>query len=319
MVFGDFMAWLDAHLANYVSAQTAQAATALSPAAGTLASIYVMGWGYLHLSGQITEPLLDGLKRILTLAVVLGVALHLWVYNDVLVALLVEGPQQLAAVMVGAPNVIGLVDTIWDRGGAAGNALWLRGGVFDGDAGFYFIGAGVWLVIGVLCLYATFLIALAKIATALLLAVGPAFVLAALFERSRALFEAWTGQLITYSLISVLVALVASLLLQIVVSYADQTAARGAELQTVDVLDLLLVSGIVLLLMRQVMPIAAGLGRGVSLSTFGAFSQAARRLSGAAPGAAAWVAETAYTADESGSEVSTGQALPVRLWGTARD
>ena len=36
----------------------------LEPAVVTLATIYVMAWGYLHLMGKIDEPILTGLKRI---------------------------------------------------------------------------------------------------------------------------------------------------------------------------------------------------------------------------------------------------------------
>ena len=43
-----------------------------------LATIYVMAWGYLHLTGQIEEPFTAGLKRIASLAAILGVGLNLW-------------------------------------------------------------------------------------------------------------------------------------------------------------------------------------------------------------------------------------------------
>ena len=50
------------------------------------------------------------------------------------------------------------------------------------------------------------------------------------------------------------------------------SAAKGAAILTVDALDMLLVAGLVLLLMRQVMPIAARLAGGVTLSSFGVAS-----------------------------------------------
>ena len=60
--------------------------------------------------------------------------------------------------------------------------------------------------------------------------------------------------------------LVAALLLQVVQSYAAQTAARGAAILTVDALNMMLVAVLVFLLMRQVMPIAAGLAGGLAIS-----------------------------------------------------
>lgn len=291
MVFAQFVGWLDQHLAAFVSSQTARAAASLAPAAGALGSLYVMGWGYLQLSGQISEPILDGVRRVFTLAVVLGVGLHLWLYNEVLVDLVVDGPQQLAAAMVGTSDTVALVDRIWEQGGACGDVLWRRGGLFSGDIGFYLAGLFVWVVVGTLCLYATFLMALTKTASAILLAVGPMFVLAALFERTRPLFEAWLNQLFGYALVAVLVALLGNLVLELVSSYAEQTAALGSALATVDVLDLLLVTGVVLLLLRQVMPLAASLSRASALSTHGMFSLAATRAgrltTAAAAGAAA--------------------------------
>jgi type IV secretion system protein VirB6 len=300
MVFAQFVGWLDQHLATFVANQTARAAASLAPAAGVLGSLYVMGWGYLQLTGQISEPILDGVRRVFALAVVLGVALHLWLYNEVLVALVVDGPQQLAAALVGTSDTVALVDRIWEQGGTCGDVLWRRGGLFSGDVGFYLAGLFVWVVVGTLCLYATFLIALTKTASAILLAVGPMFVLATLFERTRPLFEAWLNQLFGYALVAVLVALLGNLVLELVSSYAEQTAALGSALATVDVLDLLLVTGVVLLLLRQVMPLAASLSRASALSTHGMFSFAVTRAGQftAATAVSAAALASADTADE---------------------
>jgi type IV secretion system protein VirB6 len=60
-----------------------------------------------------------------------------------------------------------------------------------------------------------------------------------------------------------------ALLLSLLQSYATQTSARGAAVLTVDALDMLLVAVIVLLVLRQVMPIAASLAGGGSLSSMG--------------------------------------------------
>jgi type IV secretion system protein VirB6 len=67
--------------------------------------------------------------------------------------------------------------------------------------------------------------------------------------------------------------MIASLLLRIVQSYATQTAARGTGLMTMDTLDMMLVAVLVFLVLRQVMPIAAGLAGGLSLNSFGMLSR----------------------------------------------
>jgi len=285
-VFASFWAWLNGQLADYIGANTARVAAALEPALVTLATLYVMVWGYLHLTGRIAEPFTEGIKRLLTVAVVLGIGLHLWLYNDLLVDTFYRAPAQLAAAVVGTDEPVAVVDAIWERGGSVAGYLWNNGGVFSGDFGYYLAGASVWALVGLLCVYTMFLIALSGIALAVLLALGPLFLALLLFEATRRFFEAWLAQLANYALITVLTVLLGALLLQLVESYAAQTAARGAAILTVDALNLMLVSVLVLLLMRQVMPIAAALAGGVALNSFGAVSRLVGWGMGRATGAA---------------------------------
>jgi len=274
--FQTFWSWLNMQLATYIGDNTARVAAALEPAVVTFATIYVVMWGYLHLTGGIDQPFAGGLKRIVTLVVVLAVGLRLWLYNAVIVDTFYRAPSQLAAAVVGVSDPVTLIDSIWDQGGAVAGFLWSKGGVMNGDFGFYIAGIAVWVLIGLLCVYTMFLIALSSIALAILLALGPLFIPTILFERTRRLFDAWLSQLATYGFITILTVLVAALLLQFVRSYADQTAHRGSAIVTVDALNMVLASVLVFLLMRQVMPIAAGLGGGVALSSFGAVSRAVR-------------------------------------------
>ncbi len=271
--FATFWSWLNAQLANYIGNHTASLAAALEPAVVTFATIYVMLWGYLQLTGRLEEPVTAGLRRIVLLVVVLGGALHLWLYNTVIVDTFYNAPATLVGAVVGTSNPVATVDSIWESGGEVAGFLWSKGGVFGGDFGFYLAGALVWLLMGLLCVYTMFLIALSSIASAVLLALGPLFIVMLLFESTRRYFEAWIAQLATYALITILTVLLGTLLLQLVSSYAQQTAARGSAIVTVDALNMVLVAMVAFLLMRQVMPIAAGLAGGVAPSTFGIMSR----------------------------------------------
>jgi type IV secretion system protein VirB6 len=271
--FSTFWSWLAAQLSRYVGANTALLANTLEPTVVVLATLYVMVWGYLQMTGRIDEPVSAGIRRIVVLAVVLGVALRLWLYNSVIVDSFFSAPSELAAALVGASNPVSTIDAIWQQGGAVAEQFWDRGGVLSGDFGFYLAGAMVWILIGGLCVYTMFLIALSSIACAVLLAIGPLFIVMLLFDATRRLFEAWIGQLTNYALVTILTVLVAALLLRVVNSYASQTAARGSGLLTVDALDMMLMAVLVLLLMRQIMPIASGLAGGIALSSFGLVSR----------------------------------------------
>jgi type IV secretion system protein VirB6 len=267
--FATFWSWLNGQLAAYIGDNTAQLAAILEPAVVTLATVYVMAWGYLHLMGKISEPIEAGLKRIALIALVLGVGLRLWLYNTVIVDTFYNAPVQLAAAMVGANDPVGTIDAIWESGGTVAGNLFDKGGMWHGDLGFYIAGIIVWCLMGILCIYAMFLIALSSIALAVLLALGPLFIALLFFDASRRFFSAWIAQLANYALITVLTVMVGALLLHIVQSYAAQTAARGSAILTVDALNMMLIAVLVFLVLRQVMPIASGLAGGVSLNSFG--------------------------------------------------
>lgn len=273
--FETFWTWLNVQLAHYIGDNAARVSAAMEPAIVTLGTLYVMIWGYLQLTGRIEEPFITGLKRILTLAVVLGVALRMWLYNTVIVDTFYQAPADLAAAVIGTPDPVHTIDSIWERGGAVAGYLFSNGSIFTGDLGYFIAGVVVWVLMGLLCVYTMFLIALSHVALSILLALGPFFVATLLFERTKRLFDAWLAQLANYALITLLTVMAAALLLQIVNTYATQTAARGSAILTVDALNMVLVSVLVFLFMRQVMPIASSLASGTALNTMGTISRAA--------------------------------------------
>src|SRR5271166_4976324 len=201
--FATFWTWLNAQLGTYIGDNTARLAGVLEPAIVSLATIYVMGWGYLHLTGKLEEPVVAGLKRLIVLAVVLGVSLRLWLYNTLIVDTFYNAPAQLAAAVIGAGDPVGTVDSIWESGGTVAGNLFLKGGGWGG-MGFLLAGAVVWCLIGMLCIYAMFLIALSSIALAVLLALGPLFIAMLLFDATKRFFSAWVAQLANYGLVTIL-------------------------------------------------------------------------------------------------------------------
>jgi type IV secretion system protein VirB6 len=270
--FETFLTWLNGQLTLFLGQTLARIALAIEPAAIALATIYVMVWGYLHLSGRIEEPILDGARRILVLVVVLGVSLHLWAYNDVLVNTFFTAPGQLTAAILNAPSPLASIDQLWTDAQGVAVALSAEASLLSHWT-YSLVALGVYIVVGFTCVYATFLIALSLVSIALLLALGPLFIVLLLFDSTRRFFESWIAQLATYALVSVLIALVAALLLSVVRAYATEAAAQGQGVTVSDAVRLCASAGLILLMMRQILPIAAGLGSGIALSSFNLFSR----------------------------------------------
>jgi type IV secretion system protein VirB6 len=272
--FAEFSAWLNAILANYIADMTARIAEAIEPALISLGALYVMIWGVIQLSGQGKEFLIDGVKRLAVLALVLGTALHLWLYNQVIVNTFFEAPAALAAVVVGAFEPVGIVDEVIFRGGDAASLLIQKGGVFDGNFAFYLAGAAVYFLVCITAVYVVFLLSMSRIALSVLLALGPLFLGLLLFPTTRRFFEAWIAQLANYAFITVLTVLMAALMLTVLSTAAQQAVDSGEGIQIAHAARVCMAAGLTFLVMRQVMAMSAALASGLALSTYAIVSTA---------------------------------------------
>jgi type IV secretion system protein VirB6 len=136
------------------------------------------------------------------------------------------------------------------------------------------------VIVGITAIYTMFLLALSRIALSILLALGPLFIALLLFQSTKRFFEAWLAQLANYALISILTVLVAALMLALLSSAASLAASTGGGIEIAQAARVCLAAGLTFLVMRQVMPMAAGLASGLALSTFGVVSAVLSRTLG---------------------------------------
>jgi type IV secretion system protein VirB6 len=122
---------------------------------------------------------------------------------------------------------------------------------------------------------------------AILLAIGPIFVLLLLFEGTKRFFEAWLGQALNYVFLVVLTAAAIKLVMTIVEAYlmAEVNVALNPTAdKAVPCIVLCLIAALV---MMQLPSIASALGGGAAISTLGvpslAFSKAKGTLSALRP------------------------------------
>lgn len=270
--FAEFNSWLNAILMTYIGDNTARVAAVLQPAIVTFAVLYVIVWGYLQLMGGIEEPLITGVKRILTLALILGAALQLWMYNAVIVDTFFNAPGQLAAGVIGASDSVNVVDRIIFAGDDAASLLLEKGGILNGDFSYYLAGFAVYLIVGLTAIYAIFLLTLSRIALSILLVLGPLFIALLFFETTKKFFESWIAQMANYAFITILTVLVATLMLTLLSTAAQQAVTAGGGITIAHAVRVCMAAGLTFLVMRQVMPMAAGLASGLALSTFGTVS-----------------------------------------------
>ena len=288
--FAEFASWLEGIPTSFIASNTAVIAQILEPAIITAASFYVIIWGYLQLVGKVEEPFIAGVRRLLTLALILGVSLQAWLYNDVIVDTFFNAPASLAAGVLAAhggpappanpdtvaPATVAIIDEIFFNGDDAASLLMTKGELFNRNIAFYFAAGAVYITVGLTAVYTMFLLALSKIALCVLIAMGPIFVALLFFESTKRFFEAWIAQLSNYAFLAILSVVVAALMLQVVSTAAQAAVAAGDGIQIAHALRVCAAAVLTFLIMLQVPSMAQGLASGVALSHLGAIGSAVR-------------------------------------------
>ncbi|MDP2027521.1 type IV secretion system protein [Sulfuriferula sp.] len=278
--YEDLFSKLITALGTYVSDVATDVIAAISPVAYTMLLIYMILWGWSMARGVISEPVTDGVGRILRLTVITAIALNLGRYNTYLGDFLWNSPDALASVVTGGAAtplssiqfLDQLLSKMFDYGTAYYDAAWADSSFGIPDLGKLVGAVFIWLAGVAVTGYGAFLYALSKMALAIILAVGPIFVLLAIFEPTKRFFDTWIGQALNYVFMVMLTAAAVSLILAILQTYLGSAAAAGnmAATEIVGVVPAVVFSLIGLLVLMQVAPIASALGGGVAIGTLGA-------------------------------------------------
>ncbi len=280
--FAEFDAWLTGHSCRATSRTTRRRiARHLEPAIVTLGVFYVIVWGYLQLLGKIEEPFVEGAKRLLTLALILGLSLQLWLYNDAIVDTFFSAPTALAAAhprrarserpcrSSRSPSSMRSSSTVTTRRRCCSQ----KGEIFGRDIIFYF---------------AAFVdlrrrsVSPRSTRCSCSPSAGSRSPSCSPWDRSswrcsfssprRRFFEAWLAQLSNYAFLTVLTVLVAALMLQVVSTAAAAAVAAGGGIDIASAIKVCVATTLTFLIMRQVPAMAQGLASGIALSGFGAWA-----------------------------------------------
>ena len=118
---------------------------------------------------------------------------------------------------------------MFDQGIEAARAVWQQAG--PTDLTLVLVGLAVFVGTVLMTGAALVLIILAKLAIAVLLALGPVFIMLYLFGATRGFFEGWIRQLANFALLIVLTFGVLALILKIIEPSTTALAAKGAAVR----------------------------------------------------------------------------------------
>ena len=291
--YSDFFTSINGQLEGTISSTASAVIGAITPVATTLLLIYVALWAWSMARGMISEPVTDGATRIVYLSIILAIALSIGYYNGFLSDWLWRSPDAMAGIIAPGRDPqgnMGFLDGLmlrYDRYAsawfkAAEENPWMGGAI--PDLWYYAIGGAVLLAGVLLTGYAAALLVLAKIMLAVLLGIGPMFVLALVFQVSRRFFETWLGQCLNFVFVVILISAlfaIVGLIISRVLS-TEMSAINTASVPDISAaIGIIALSAIIFILLLQIPGVASALGGGVAVSTLGAVGVAWHKMRGA--------------------------------------
>ncbi|QRG06753.1 type IV secretion system protein [Xanthobacter dioxanivorans] len=202
-----------APLENFISSGTSGIASWVTGPLTVALTLYVVIYGFLVLRGSIPEPIMEFAFRAMKLAIILMLVQNASNYQTYVTKVFFEDlPTEISgALNTGSAPSASAFDSLLDKGQKSANDIWAKGSwpvdVLTGAAGLVvivmtFIVAAIGYVVS---LYA-------RVALAIVLAIGPIFVALAMFQSTRRFTEAWIGQMANFVILQVLVIAVGALL-----------------------------------------------------------------------------------------------------------
>lgn len=281
---------LSSNLNTYVLDVATNIISAITPVATALITIYIMLWGIAMMMGKISEPIMDGVARLVRISIITSVALNIGYYNSFLADMLWNSPEALASYVTSGNAGSGttqFLDQLMGQFYALGQVYAEKANAASGltgipDLGLMFVAVCLWTAGALATGYGAALLGLSKISLAVVLGVGPMYVLFTLFEPTKRFFDSWIGQVLNFVFIAMFTAAVIKLILAIAQAYmtdlgTSNLSANPAMDQALPAIIFALMGAIVLI---QVPAKAAALAGGVAIGTLGAVGFAYGKATG---------------------------------------
>jgi len=262
-------------LNNYVTNTSSNLVNVLTPIAVAGLTIYLILMGLAIARGEVNDSIGTITVKFLKIAFICSLALTAGNYQNYVV----QGITGIQGVFAGAfgqgAGTLGaLIDNLSAPYETLDQTLWQQ----VGTVGIFnlpnlgLVCASFFVSIAEIALFAVALgtYVLALVSLALVLAVGPAFILCALFPATQRFTESWLGQALHFVFVNMLIGALIAMLTSIASQYATAVAnGLGTNALMTDTVALLIVSFVMCIVMLNVNSIASALSGGASISGIG--------------------------------------------------
>lgn len=218
-VFSPAYTFVEGRLETLLAEQLGHMLAEVAPAVRSALVLYVVIYGFSILRGAIAEPVMEFSVRSVKLAIAVTLA-GSTAYQDYVAQPLFELLPNAVARSVagpGAPDVGAAFDQFYARAAYLAETLNAEANLTNPSP--WLVAALVYGSAAVTAAVGFGIVLLAKVALALVVALGPAFIACALFEATRRYFFGWLSQAVNYIILFGLILAVLQLVFALV---ADQ-------------------------------------------------------------------------------------------------
>ncbi|WP_345117815.1 type IV secretion system protein, partial [Bartonella jaculi] len=217
---------------TYVTNISSKAIIMITPFVSISLTIAFIIYGWLIMRGAIDMPVSGFLSRCLRISIITSIALTAGLYQPEIADLIIEMPHDLLNTLLNnsADNkkLISLVDKVAERGFERASEAFEEAAFLDADGLLYgLFGILILLATSFLAAIGGAFILLAKIALVLLVGLGPLFIIALLWQPTYRFFEQWIAQILSYTILVVLLATVFSFMMDIFANYMTDLQFDG--------------------------------------------------------------------------------------------
>lgn len=215
-IFEPAYQFVDGKLDVFLNERASSVIAAVSGPLRAALVLYVLLYGFAILRGAIQEPIMDFAVRSLKLGFIYLLATTVAYSSYVTTPLFHTLPDTLTQAISGAgvPDVGAAFDQFFGRAAYFADKVAKTGSPVD--LGPWILSAVVYVVGALAAALGFGVVLLAKVALALLIALGPVFVACALFDATRRFFFGWLAQAVNYVVLFALIITIFQLILSLV-------------------------------------------------------------------------------------------------------
>jgi type IV secretion system protein VirB6 len=278
--FSDTLHTVDAVIGNFVNNAYISFIQANSGVITLLFTVYVIliGYRFLTHAHQVDAPYL--LRHLVVMLSVYGLIMSWNLYNIFVYNIFTNEPETITQVLVNASgslptNITTTLDSIYEQIIKVTSEFFSQVGFSASGLTFLLYGALVFLIGSAMCVVALLLFIYAKMMMAIILALGPIFILFVLWEPTKPMFAAWIRNLVTLAFIPIVTSAILCLMLSVINVTLPAINQPAQNLQFYGIAPFLGLSLATSLVLSQVFRICSSLSGGISPASLSAGMQIA--------------------------------------------